>query len=315
MLCRKLGNTGIEVSEIGFGAWGIGGDSYGKVNDEVSIKALKKAYESGINFYDTSDIYGSGHSEELIGKVFKGKRDKIVIATKGGTLPHFNLPMPQDFSPKHLRIALEESLKRLKTDYVDLYQLHSPPIDEIVYSDVKYVLESFRKEGMIRAIGVSVKSPYDILVAIKEVGAEVIQANFNMIDHRILENDLLYKMKSWGIGFIARTPLCFGFLTGALSANTKFESNDHRGNWDKKQIKIWADAPKAFDFLKIKGQTYAQLALRFCLSYPIATVIPGMMSPEEVGENIKASEFGGLDGMRLRTISDIYKDNEFYVGR
>ena len=136
MKYRKLGNTGLEVSEIGFGAWGIGGDSYGTVDDDVSRKALRFAYDQGITLFDTSDIYGSGHSEELIGQVLKDVRGRIVIASKVGTLPHFGFTMPQDFSVKHIREALEASLRRLQSEYVDLYQLHSPPIEVLSQIEV-----------------------------------------------------------------------------------------------------------------------------------------------------------------------------------
>lgn len=316
---RKLGNTGIEVSEIGFGAWGIGGDSYGPVDDDVSRKALRLAFDLGVTLYDTSDIYGSGHSEELIGETLKDVRGKIVIATKVGTLPHFGFDMPQDFSPQHIRKALEESLRRLQTDYIDLYQLHSPVIEILSQNDdIIPTLESFQKEGKIGAFGISVRSPNDGLTTIGKFGFKVVQVNFNMIDHRPLENGLFDLAKKDKVGLIARTPLCFGFLSGRYLAGARFDSHDHRSNWPPGQIERWSKAPQLFSFLLNgnKGQTYAQLALRFCLSYPaVATTIPGMMTTEEVRENVSASELGPLAKAELLNISEVYKSNTFFVGR
>ena len=141
MKYRELGATGINVSEIGFGAWGIGGKhsnvvAYGEVDDKESIKALRLAYDRGVNFFDTSDLYGNGHSEKIISKAFREIRDKIIIASKGGTLPHTGLFMPQDFSENYLNKAIEKSLKRLRTDYIDIYQLHSPKIEDLEKYDV-----------------------------------------------------------------------------------------------------------------------------------------------------------------------------------
>ena len=130
MKYKKLGKTKLKISQLGFGCWAIGSDKgnmgYGKVDKNQSIKSLNFAYEKGINFYDTANLYGNGYSEKIIGEVFKNKRDKVILSTKGGTLPHKTLFMPQDFSEKNLVKSIDLSLKRLKTDYIDLFQLHSP---------------------------------------------------------------------------------------------------------------------------------------------------------------------------------------------
>jgi len=186
---RKLGNTGITVSEIGFGTWGIGGSAYGDVDDNESRRVLKSAFELGITFYDTADLYGDGHSEELLGEVFAGRRDQVVIATKGGTLPHTTFDMPQNFSSQYIEKAIAGSLKRLKTNYIDLYLLHSPRIENIQENDdLLNVLETAKKKGLIRAYGISARSPADALRAIDEWGFDVVEINFNLIDQRALEN-------------------------------------------------------------------------------------------------------------------------------
>ena len=185
MQYRKLGNTGIEVSEIGFGTWGLGGDSYGSVNDNVAKQTLKKAFELGVTCYDTSDLYGNGHSEVLLGDVFKNCRERVIIATKGGMLPHSGFYMPQDFSCKHLQKALEDSLKRIRTDYVDIYQLHSPTLADLENSDLIPFLHEQVRVGKIRTFGVSVRSPADGVVAIEKYGFPVIEVNFNKFENKL----------------------------------------------------------------------------------------------------------------------------------
>src|SRR3989338_3843598 len=223
---RQLGATGLKVSEIGFGGWGIGGVAngavaYGPTDDRESVDALQRAFDLGINFYDTSDVYGYGHSEALIGAVFKRVRTKVTIASKVGFL---RADGPQDFSSRHIRTAIEQSLRRLQTDYIDLYQLHSPPI-MLLESDVgiMHTLESLRKEGKIRALGISVRSPDDGLIAIRKFGFKCVQVNFSLLDQRAVENELMELCKARNVGLICRTPLCFGFLSGKYSAESVFD--------------------------------------------------------------------------------------------
>jgi aryl-alcohol dehydrogenase-like predicted oxidoreductase len=315
MRYRILGSTGLEVSEIGYGTWGLGGNSYGPVDDNESKKTLKLAFEKGINFYDTSDLYGDGHSEELLSEVFKNTRDKVIVATKGGTLPHTGFYMPQDFSPKHLKNALEGSLQRLKTDYIDLYQLHSPKIEDIENNEsVIQLLEGFQKEGKIRAYGISVRSPDDGKIAIEKYHFPVVQVNFNMIDQRAIENGLFALAREREVGIIVRTPLVFGYLTGKLDGNEQFQGIDHRANWPKEQLQRWAKAPNLFSFLyEGKDRTPAQTALRFCLEHDgVSTVIPGMMNINEVRENTEASDMSPLTDEEMERIRRIYQDHDFY---
>ena len=172
MRYRILGSSGIRVSEIGFGTWGLGGAAqgavaYGATRDEESIAAVRAACERGVNFFDTSDFYGFGHSEEVLGKALRGMRAQVVIATKAGLL---DASGAQDFSPAHLRRALEASLERLGTDYVDLFQLHGPPIDLLVRQpEIMGCLEDLRRAGKLRAFGASVRSPDEGLVDRKSV--------------------------------------------------------------------------------------------------------------------------------------------------
>jgi aryl-alcohol dehydrogenase-like predicted oxidoreductase len=317
MKYRELGKTGLIVSEIGFGTWGIGGNAYGQVDDNEAKKALQTAFESGINFYDTADLYGDGHSEVLMGEVFAGKRDQIIITTKGGTLPHTTFDMPQDFSSQHIKEALTGSLKRLRTDYVDLYLLHSPKIEDIERNaDILHTLETAKKEGKIRAYGISARTPCDALKAIDKFGLNVVEVNFNLIDQRALENGLFSRAKKDNMGIIIRTPLTFGYLTGRLRGDEQFQGKDHRANWPKEQLKRWAQAHQLFSFLfEGKSRTPAQAALRFCLDFEIvSTVIPGMMNAQEVLENVSASSMPSLAAEEMAQVIHIYreKESEFY---
>lgn len=315
MKYRPLGKTGLTVSEIGFGTWGLGGNSYGPVNDAVSIEALHGAYDAGITFYDTSDLYGNGHSEEVLGEALGQVRDKIVICTKVGLLPHSGFEMPCDFSSEHIREGLEASLRRLKTDYVDLYLLHSPTL-EMLRSDDRIVatLQELQAAGKIRSYGISARSPSDALAAISEFDFAAAQVNFNLIDQRAVDNGLFDLAAAKGVGIIARTPLCFGYLTGKLTGEEALPGLDHRKNWPEEQLKRWAAAPDLFTFLNEgKQRTPAQLALRFCLdSESVSTVIPGMMNTGEVRENVQASSLDPLDEEELGRIKLIYDGNVFY---
>lgn len=313
---RPLGATGITVSEIGFGAWGIGGvsagrSSYGPTDDAQSKRALHVAYEHGITFYDTSDIYGYGHSEELIGEALGSVRDKIVIASKVGFLEHLGA---QDFSSKHVRTSVEQSLNRLRTDYIDLYQLHDPDIDMLVNDpSILETFEALKKEGKIRSVGISVKGPPEGLRAINELNAAVIQINLNMIDQRAVENGLLALSERQKVGVIARTPLCFGFLSDRKI--DALHPRDHRTSRPPEQLERWKSAPDLFRSLNAgTTRSFAQLALQFCLSFPsVSTVIPGMLKEEEVVENVSASQGGPLNPEEIAKIGKIYKSNTFFA--
>ena len=314
MRTKPLGSTSLSPSVIGFGTWGLGGVAYGPMDEAQALTLLQKALERGVTLYDTSDLYGDGRSEELLAKAFAGKRDRICIATKGGTLPHTGFRMPQDFSRTYLERALEASLKRLKTDYVDLYQLHSPTLEDIETYDCVATLSAMRAAGKIKAYGVSVRSPMDGKVAVETFGFRAVQVNFNLIDQRAMECGLFDVALAHGAGLICRTPLCFGFLSGVLGAETAFGEGDHRANWPKDQLKCWADAPALFRGLtENKGRSYVQLALQFCLAQPaVSTVIPGMMKKEEVLENLEAEFLPPLTAAELAEIQTVYKANTFY---
>lgn len=316
---RALGRSGQTVSEIGFGAWGIGGrsageTSYGDTDDECSRAAIKRALDCGITFFDTSPAYGDGHSEMLLGEVLASQRDQVVIATKAG-LQHFT--DSPDFSPAALRRSLEGSLRRLGTDRIDLLQLHNPPPDLFRRAPESYAaLEDLRREGKMRAFGVSVKSPADARAFLATQEVATVQVNLNMLDTRAVESGLLDRAALAGVGIIARTPLCFGFLSGAVAAATVFPPGDHRRGWPRAQIARWvkgAAAMRAAAEAPV-GQTPSQVALRFCLSFAaVATVIPGILSPEEAEQNAAASGFGALSDAARERILALNREIELFA--
>ena len=318
MRYRSLGRTGLRVSEIGFGAWGIGGDAggalaYGPADKGESLRALGAALERGINFYDTSDFYGHGRSEELIGEAFAGRRGEVVIASKAGLLEDGN---KTDFSAAHLRRALEASLKRLRTDYVDLYQLHSPA-PEALDDEAVSTLELLQQEGKIRTYGLSARSPEEGKAALERFGFPALQVNFNLIDGRALDCGLFELAAREDVGIVARTPLSFGFLTGRYEAGGDFHEKDHRRGWSPEQLALWAKAPALFGKMVEKAlhQTAAQFALRYCLSHAcVSSAIPGMLNPAQVEENAAAGDLPPLQEAELRQIAEICGSSNFFAG-
>lgn len=312
---RILGKSNLRISQVGFGTWGLGGDAYGKSDDSLSIKTIHHAIDIGINFFDTSDLYGNGHSETVIGAALKGQRDNVLIASKGGMLPHKTFHMPQDFSVNHLSKALDDSLKRLQTSYIDLYQLHSPEMSLENWDEILDFLFKSKEKGKIRALGISARSPSNAKEAIEKFPFESIQINFNLIDQRAIDNKLFDLAETKNVGVIARTPLCFGYLTGKLTGEEKFDENDHRSKWPTSQRRVWAKSPELFKHISDKYKmTSTQLALKFCTcAHPaISTVIPGMMKPDHVTFNASIINLPTISDNDLVTIRDIYLSNSFF---
>jgi len=315
---RALGRTGLSVSEIGFGAWGIGGrtvghTSYGETDDATSLAALSRALDCGITFFDTSSAYGDGHSEALIGQVFSGaKRDKVVIATKAGYDSWDRAP---DFSPAAIEASAEKSLARLRSDYVDLFQLHNPPAEALHDGALRESLGRLQAAGKIRAWGVSAKSPAEAIEALVEFGAPVVQANFNMMDVRVIDTGMLQEVERRGIGFIGRTPLCFGFLSGAIGHDAIFPPGDHRLGWSRAQLDNWIDGAR--DLLLAVGAEPgegAESALRFCLAFRgVSTVIPGILTASEAEANAAASRSGPLPAAAVTAVLGINRTRRFFV--
>ncbi|MFM7345331.1 MAG: aldo/keto reductase [Tagaea sp.] len=320
MELRDLGRTGLRVSSIGFGAWGIGGfvpgASYGPTDDSVSRRALARAFERGIVFFDTAPPYGDGHSENLIGEfaagLASGDRDRLAIATKAGLTRFAD---PADFSPAAIRLSVEASLRRLRRPTIDLLQLHNPTPDLLAARpEILDCLADLRRSGAIRAWGVSTKTPAEALRCVREFDAPVVQANFNLLDHRAIDCGLFDEARARGAGVIVRTPLAFGFLSGAVAPDKVFPEGDHRRLWSRERLDSWSRAARDFAgaIAARERQSLAQIALRFCVSRPeVSSAIPGILTPEEAEANAFAGIAGPLSPQDLSRIEATYRASAF----
>jgi aryl-alcohol dehydrogenase-like predicted oxidoreductase len=303
---RTLGRTGISVSVIGFGAWAIGGNkfgnSYGATNDRESAKAIAKAIEMGCNFFDTADAYGHGHSEEILGAAFKGKRDKIIIASKVGG-DFYKSPTRMNFDPEYITFALEKSLKRLDTDYIDLYQLHNPPLHMIRQGEIFDIMGKLKLQGKIRAIGISIFEPVEGVETIKNEMSDCIQVVYNVLNRQAAK-DLFPLARERNIGIIAREPLSNGILTGKFNGFEIFETGDVRKPWPKEYFQhLVSFSHDLKNLLEDENRSMAQAALQFVLSQPaVSTVIPGMKTEIQVEENLNTVNLGGMKEGELTRI-------------
>lgn len=294
MKYRKLGSTGLSVSEIGFGAWAIGGNqfgnSYGPTEPGESLRAIVAALDHGCNFFDTADVYGHGYSEELLGQALKGRRNEVIIATKGGS-DFYHQPPRLNFTESHLFFAVEQSLKRLSTDYIDLYQLHNPPFSVIESGRLFEPLEKLKAQGKIRFYGISIHEPQEGLLAMKTGHPATIQVIYNYL-RRDAAEELFPRAVAQGVGIIAREPLANGFLTGKYTKDSVFPIGDIRHQWPLKYQTQLINRVQEFTKTTASSPfTHAQTALRFVLAQPaVSVVIPGCKTSEQAEENFKTSD-------------------------
>jgi aryl-alcohol dehydrogenase-like predicted oxidoreductase len=298
MKYRLLGKTQLEVSEIGFGAWAIGGPvmagniplGWGNVNDEDSKKAILKSYENGINFFDTADFYGLGHSEEILGEVLNEHWNELIVATKVG---HEILPNGQinlNYSKKHIINACEKSLKRLRKEIIDIYQLHSAKIVHLQQGECIEAMDRLIEQGKIRFYGISLNTfnpEAEANFFVENQIGQTFQLVFNAMNQKALSKVIPKAVKN-GYGIIARMPLQFGLLTGKFNSNTKFEENDHRNFRLPSNILLEAvnKLQPFFDLEKKYKVPKSVLALSFIMSHTeISTAIPGIKTEAQAEEN------------------------------
>ena len=310
MQYTKLGKRGPMVSTIGFGAWAIGGMSWGKTDDEVSKRALNEALDQGVTLIDTADVYGFGHSEELIAEVIKQRgKGNVIIATKAGNDFYFATeeddqgygPIRQNYDKDYLIYAAEQSLKRLGVEALDILQLHSPDLEKLERDEPWLALEQLKRDGKILHAGLSIQSFKETeqahLLDLHHDILDSIQVRYNLLE-REAEKVLFPKAMQYGIGVIVRIPLLFGLLTGKFDRNTKFTGDDHRKmNLSPEKLEKYLtqlDKMKPL-FERYPDQTMAQVSLRFCISHPAChTAIPGAKTPQQVRDNCAASDLGPI---------------------
>ena len=315
MKYRKLGRTGWKISEISFGAWAIGG-TWGNVNDNESIAALHKALESGVNFFDTADVYGDGRSEKLLAKLRKESSDNFYIVTKAGRRldPH----TAEGYNRENLNSFVDRSLKNLNTDTIDLLQLHCPPTQVYYMPEVFDLLDEMVKSGKIQFYGVSVEKVEEALKAIEYPNVQSVQIIFNMFRQR--PSELFFEQaKKYKVGILARVPLSSGMLTGKLKNNSTFEADDHRNfnrhgeAFDRGETFSGVDyntGLKAVEELKKicpEGMSLTQFALRWILMFDAITcAIPGAKRPAQAAENIDAADLPPLSEKTIEEVKNIY---------
>ena len=313
---RALGRTGWNISVIGFGAWGIGGGDWGTTDDNTSLAALHKAIDLGVNFIDTADVYGDGHSEQLIAQVRKARGEQLIVATKAGRRldPH----IASGYNRQNLTAFVERSLRNLQTEALDLLQLHSPPSDVYTMPEVFGVLDDLVQQGKIRFYGVSVERVDEALKAITYPNLQSIQIIFNMFRFKPAEQ-FFVAARERHVGILARVPLASGLLTGKFSSQTQFASSDHRNYnrhgeaFDQGETFSGVDyetglqAVEKLRPLVPPGASMAQFALRWILMFPeVTSTIPGAKNPEQAQDNVSAAALPPLSDETMRRIQEIY---------
>ncbi len=325
MKYRKLGKSNIKVSEVGFGAWAIALDWWGgkRVDDDDAIKMLKRAYDLGINFYETADIYGNGKSERLISQAFKGmNREELVYSTKWGydiynskQVGHNEIP--QKHNSEFLHYALQRSMDRLQSDYIDVYSLHNPKIDAIQNDTIFDSLDSLALDGKIKSYGVALGPAIgwmeEGLLATRTRNITCLQTVYN-----ILEQDpgraFFDVARQNDVGIIVRVPDASGILTGKVKADTTFDKNDHRGSRKREWIlEALQKVEKMRHIAESRGFNITELAFKFILSQrEISVVLPTVLDIPELEAIAEMSDGKYLGEKEMFQISELYNNN-FYI--
>ena len=310
MKYRNFGKTGLTVSDIGYGAWGIGKAMWIGADDNESLRSLHAAHEAGVNFFDTALVYGDGHSEKLIARAF-GKSPDIIIASKVPPRDYVwdvqpGSPLRRTFPRDHILASLDKTLRSLGRDQIDIYQFHTWHDDWVTEPEWQEAVRALKSSGKVGLVGISIQNhqPANVLKALDTGLIDSVQVIYNLFDQSP-EDELLPYCEQHGIGVIVRVPFDEGALTGKLTPDTKFPKGDFRHNYfrgNRKQ-EVW----NAVQFIvRDTGITLDQLptlALRFCLSpSAVSTVIPGMRNVRHVAANVAASDAGPLPPETLRKL-------------
>lgn len=330
---RIIGKNKFEVSSIGLGCFPIGGlfyhdgkiHSHGHVDEKIAFKAIKKGLELGINFFDTADVYGCGRSERILGEAIKDVRDDVVIATKFASVWDLNSGDPKtpcqstgekNISPEYIRKACDESLKRLQTDYIDIYQLHSSGMDIEKAEDTKITLEELVSEGKIRSYGWSTDSVARAKIFAKEKNCSSIQFSINFTR----ENPSMLKLlDEYNLGGLIRTPFGMGILLGKYNENSQISKEHYlyRINFkDERMKQTFVAVNQVKELVNNDGRTLAQAALGYLLAKHEAIIpIPGFKTEEQVEENARAMEMGPLSNKQVEEIDKLFTGLRMEMGK
>lgn len=316
MKYRSFGRTGWQVSEIGFGAWAIGADWGKVVSEEDSLGAIYASLDNGVNFIDTADVYGDGRSERLVSKALKGHSERVYVATKAGRRldPH----VPEGYNRGNLTRFVERSLKNLDVDALDLVQLHCPPTEVYYMPEVFGILDDLVRAGKLRYYGVSVEKVEEAIKAIEFPNVQSVQIIFNIFRQRPAE--LFFELaKDKKVGILARVPLASGLLTGKMTRETTFESDDHRNfnrygesfdvgeTFSGVDYETGLDAVEALKPLVPEGATMAQFALRWILMFEaVSLAIPGAKNRVQAVDNAQSADLLPLSDDVMAKAAQIY---------
>jgi aryl-alcohol dehydrogenase-like predicted oxidoreductase len=329
---RNLGDTGLKVSAVGFGVWTVSTKMWGITEDSVGIELLHKALEQGINFYDTADVYGDGRGETLLAEALGDRRDEIVIATKFG-YDFYNYPgvqpgqreRPQDWSPAFVRKACEESLRRLNTDRIDLYQLHNPRMDALQSDDLFDTLEALKAEGKIlsygAALGPALKPDRQSEEGVYCVEARhaPVQIIYNLLE-QVLGEAIFPSARAEGVPVLVRVPHASGLLEGHYTEQTTFSANDHRSHrltTDEMRKQWLLDGIKKVEKLDFvaesAGRTKGQMAIQFILHEPsICALFPNIYDLKQLEEFATATDTPAFSEAEFSAVQELYA-NSFYL--
>ncbi|MBD8491257.1 aldo/keto reductase [Echinicola sp. CAU 1574] len=317
MKYRKLGKTGLNVSEISLGTWQVGGGWGGSFDGKSAEKILNAAIDNGVNFLDTADVYDAGMSEAAVGKLLKSRSEDVFVATKCGRQinPHVN----EGYTPAALRAYVEASLKNMQLETLDLIQLHCPPTEVFRRGEIFELFDRLKDEGKIRNMGVSVEKVMEGELAIQYSNVTTVQIIFNMFRQK--PSETFFKMaKAKNVGIIARVPLASGMLSGKMTMNRKFDENDHRHfnregkAFDKGETFSGVDFEKGLTAVEELKEIFsgveplAKWALRWILMFDeVSTVIPGASRESQVIDNINAAELPNLSTEQMTAVKSVYE--------
>ncbi|HEV7128750.1 MAG TPA: aldo/keto reductase [Ktedonobacterales bacterium] len=321
MRYRELGSTGIAVSEVGFGVWTVSTSWWGVTERELRLDLLRRAWDLGITLYDTADTYGNGYGEEILVEAFGARRDGMVISTKFG-YDIYNHPgerqgqqeLPQNVTPEFVRFALEQSLRRLQTDHIDIYMLHNPKRDHALNDDLWALLGDFQREGKVRAYGASIGPR----IGWRDEGVLLLERQpitALQLIHNLLEQDpgraFIAAAREHQVGLMARVPHSSGLLEGGYDEQTTFPPGDHRNHRSREWLTTGLRKVRQLDFLTTgTDRTLGQAAIKWLLAEPLmATTLPNIYNVEQLEEFAAAPDTPDLTSAELARVATLYGDN------
>ena len=320
MRYRPLAGTDLQVSEVGFGVWTVTAGWWGDYSDEQAVALIRRALDLGVTFFDTADTYGDGRGETLLAEAVGSDRDRVVIGTKFGydasrqEGPRGQRELPQDWSPAFVRAACEASLRRLRTDRIDCWQLHNPKMDAVERDDLWQTLEDLRREGKLRSYGVALGPRIgwreEGLRALRERRVPAIQIIHNLLEQEP-GDDLIAAARETGASVLVRVPHSSGLLEGHFTEETTFAPGDHRRHRPKEWLIDGLKKIEQLRFLEAGGRrTLGQAALKWLLAEPaVASTLPNIYDAAQLEEFAAASEAPDLTAAELRRCAELYAAN------